>query len=161
MGGFEHKLRAFGLAATLVLGIVSSQSQSARADGPLIGVVKTAEGEVALLRDGAVIVAKVGGEVHLHDRLRTGADGASGVTLNDGTLISLGPSSLFEFSEFEYSPKRGAFGFLGSALGGTMLYSSGKIGKLAPERTRIQTPVSVIAVRGTRFAVRLPAIGGN
>lgn len=42
-----------------------------------------------------------------------------------------------------------------------MLYWSGKIGKLAPERTRIYTPMSVIAVRGTRFAVRLPSPAEN
>ncbi|MEQ8816008.1 MAG: FecR family protein [Thalassobaculum sp.] len=161
MGGIGTTLRAFGLAAMLVLGAMSGAPRGAWADGPLIGVVKTTEGAVELLRGGAALAAEVGGEVHLSDRLRTGPDGAAGVTLNDGTLISLGPNSLFEFSEFEYSPKRGAFGFLGSALGGTVLYSSGKIGKLAPERTRIRTPVSVIAVRGTRFAVRLPAAGGN
>jgi len=161
MGGIVQNLRAFGLAVVLALGAVSGLPGSARADGLLIGVVKTAEGEVALTRGGAALAAAVGAEVHVKDRLRTGPDGAVGVTLNDGTLISLGPNSLFEFSEFEYAPQRGAFGFLGKALGGTMLYSSGKIGKLAPERTRVQTPISVIAVRGTRFAVRLPAAGGN
>lgn len=162
MGGVGHILRAFGLAAGLVaFGILSAVPGATRADGPLIGVVKTLEGQVALLRGGGATAAQVGADILLKDRLRTGPDGAVGVTLNDGTLISLGPNSLFEFSEFEYAPRRGAFGFVGSALGGTMLYSSGKIGKLAPERTRVRTPVSVIAVRGTRFAVRLPAAGGN
>lgn len=148
------------LATLLVLGVVAI-SAAARADGPLIGTVKTVEGEVALLRGAASLVAGVGADVQPHDRLRTGAGGAVGVTLNDGTLISLGPNSLFEFSEFEYAPQRGAFGFTGSVLGGTMLYSSGKVGKLAPDRTRVRTPISVIAVRGTRFAVRLPAAAGN
>lgn len=161
MGGIGQAVRAFGLVAILVLGVGGLRPGGALADGPLIGVVKTVEGKAELLRDGAALAAEVGTEVHLQDRLRTGPDGAAGVTLTDGTLISLGPSSLFEFSEFEYAPQRGAFGFLGSALGGTLLYSSGKIGKLAPERTRIRTPISVIAVRGTRFAVRLPAAGGN
>ena len=42
-----------------------------------------------------------------------------------------------------------------------MVYSSGKVEKLAPENTRIRTPFSVIAVRGTRFALRLPPADGN
>jgi len=158
MGGVQRILKAAGLAAAIAVAVAVG---SAQADDRLIGTVKTAEGEVALLRGNATLAATVGGDVQLHDRLRTGADGSVGVTLNDGTLISLGPNSLFEFSEFEYAPQRGAFGFLGTVKGGTMLYSSGKVGKLAPDRTRIKTPISVIAVRGTRFGVRLPAASGN
>lgn len=154
---YRHLLIA-SLAAGILFGLLpggaSAQDQS-------IGVVKSVEGQVSLLDAGAPRPVGVGTGIKLHDRLRTGADGAVGVTLEDGTLISLGPNSLFEFSEYEYAPRRGAFGFLGSVLGGTMLYSSGKIGKLAPDRTRVRTPISVIAVRGTRFAVRLPAASGN
>ena len=145
---------AAGILFGLLLGGASAQANS-------IGVVKSVEGQVSLLAAGVPRAVEVGTGVRLHDQLRTGADGAVGVTLEDGTLISLGPNSLFEFSEYEYAPRRGAFGFLGSVLGGTMLYSSGKIGKLAPENTRVRTPISVIAVRGTRFAVRLPAAAGN
>ncbi len=153
--------RAACLAAAILLAGLWAPAGGAHAESPSIGVVKTVRGEVELLRGGAPLPAEVGSDVHLHDRLRTGADGAAGVTLDDGTLISLGPGSLFEFSAFEYAPRRGAFGFLGTALGGTMVYSSGKVEKLAPENTRIRTPFSVIAVRGTRFALRLPPADGN
>lgn len=156
MYGSNRLFQVAGLAVVIVLVCLLAPVDGARADGPSIGVVKTVIGKVELLRDGAPLAAAVGSEVHLHDRLRTAADGAVGVTLDDGTLISLGPASLFEFSAFEYAPRRGAFSFLGSAFGGTMVYSSGKVGKLAPENTRIRTPLSVIAVRGTRFALRLP-----
>lgn len=158
MGGLNHLLLTIGLAACLLLAFF--WAPDAWADDDLIGLVKTVEGDAVLVRGDTTVPATVGTEVHRKDRLRTGGNGAAGVTLNDGTLISLGPNSLFEFSEFEYAPRRGAFEFLGSMLGGTMLYSSGKVGKLAPERTRIKTPISVIAVRGTRFGVRLPAVPG-
>jgi hypothetical protein len=149
------------ISAVIGITLVSLWGAAAYAQDTAIGIVKIAEGEVALLRSDTAIPVEVGTGVNLHDRLRTGANGSVGVTLDDGTLISLGPNSLFEFTEYEYVPQRGAFGFLGSVLGGTMLYSSGKIGKLAPERTKIHTPISVIAVRGTRFAVRLPIATGN
>lgn len=145
------------VVAAAMLAMVHLAPGSAVAQGTPIGIVKTAEGVVALIRGDVTIPASPGDDVLLLDRVRTGADGAVGVTLEDGTLISLGPNALFEFTEFEYAPRLGAFGFLGSLLGGTMLYSSGKVGKLAPNRTRVQTPISVVAVRGTRFAVRLPA----
>lgn len=154
-------LRPALLAALLAVLCLCLPPGGARAEAPLIGTVKTVEGRVELLRDGGPVIARVGSDVLLHDRLRTGGDGAVGVTLQDGTLISLGPNSLFEFSSFEYAPQRGAFGFLGSAMGGTLVYTSGKVGKLAPANTRIRTPLSVIAVRGTRFALRLPEATGN
>lgn len=156
MGGMTGHLRTLGLAAGVMIAAFWASAGMARADGPAIGVVKVLEGAVALLRPGAAQDVTVGVEVRLNDRLRTGADGAVGVTLNDGTLISLGPNSLFEFTEYEYAPRDDAFGFLGSLLGGTLLYASGKIGKLAPERTRVQTPISIVSVRGTRFGLRLP-----
>jgi len=145
------------VAVTALIAAMHSAPGTAMAQGAPIGIVKTAEGVVALIRGDVTMPASPGDDVLMLDRVRTGADGAVGVTLEDGTLISLGPNSLFEFTEFEYAPRLGAFGFLGSLLGGTMLYSSGKVGKLAPTRTRVQTPISVVAVRGTRFAVRLPA----
>lgn len=147
--------------AGLALVLFWAPAGSARADDGLIGVIKKVEGAVALLRSDERLSARVGDDVRLHDRIRTGADGAVGVSLTDGTLISLGPNSVFEFTEYEYAPQHNAFGFLGSLLGGTMLYSSGKVGKLAPERTHIRTPLSVVSVRGTRFGVRLPAATGD
>ena len=38
---------------------------------------------------------------------------------------------------------------------GTMAYLSGLIGKLAPEKVRIETPTATIGIRGTRFALKV------
>lgn len=161
MGGVLRRLWRAGLLASVLAALVAVSAATSYADDGLIGVVKKAEGSVFLLRSDQRHPVAAGDDVRLLDRLRTGPDGAVGVTLTDGTLISLGPNSVFEFTEFEYAPQRDAFGFLGALLGGTMLYSSGNVGKLAPERTRVRTPLSVISVRGTRFGVRLPAATGD
>lgn len=146
-----------GLALAL-MPLVPAGAQDA---GSAIGTVKVSSGDAVVERDGAVLVASEGVDVLRRDRLRTGADGALGVTLNDGTLISLGPNSRFELSSFEFAPQREAFGFLGQILQGTMVYQSGRIGKIAPENIEIRTPLSVVAVRGTRFAVRVPVGSGE
>lgn len=146
-----------GLALAL-MPLVPAGAQDA---GSAIGTVKVSSGDAVVERGGAVLAASEGVDVLRRDRLRTGADGSLGVTLNDGTLISLGPNSRFELSSFEFAPQREAFGFLGQILQGTMIYQSGRIGKIAPENIEIRTPLSVVAVRGTRFAVRVPAGSGE
>lgn len=133
----------------------------AQETGAAIGTIKVADGDVSVQRNGSVTPASEGLDVQREDTLLTGAGGALGVTLNDGTLISLGPNSRFELAEFEFAPQRNSFSFFGKILEGTMVYQSGRIGHIAPEKTRIETPLSVIAVRGTRFAVRVPSGAGN
>lgn len=150
-----------GLLLGLLLAFSVVLPTSAQDFGPAIGTVKVVDGEAAVERAGAVIAAVEGLDVHRADTLRTGRAGAVGVTLNDGTLISLGPNSRFELSSFEFAPQRDAFSFFGQILQGTMVYQSGRIGKIAPDNIQIKTPLSVVAVRGTRFAVRVPAPAGN
>ncbi|MDF1794656.1 MAG: FecR family protein [Thalassobaculaceae bacterium] len=149
----------------LLLGLIFALAPvwmaQAQDGGSVIGTVKVVSGEAAVERGDTVLEAVEGLDVLRRDQLRTGADGAVGVTLNDGTLISLGPNSRFELSSFEFAPQRDAFGFLGRILQGTMVYQSGRIGKIAPENIQIRTPLSVVAVRGTRFAVRVPAQAGQ
>lgn len=134
---------------------------SAQETGPAIGTIKVVSGDASVRRGDSVTTASEGLDVQHQDILLTGPDGALGVTLGDGTLISLGPNSRFELTEFEFAPQRNSFSFFGKILEGTMVYQSGRIGHIAPEKTRIETPLSVIAVRGTRFAVRVPTGAGN
>lgn len=145
----------------LIFALATVAPASAQNGNPAIGTVKVVSGEAAVERGGTILPAVEGLDVHRKDRLWTGDDGAVGVTLNDGTLISLGANSRFELSSFEFAPQREAFGFLGQILQGTMVYQSGRIGKIAPENIQIRTPLSVVAVRGTRFAVRVPAGAGE
>ena len=146
-----------GFALLLLLTGVAAAQET----GAAIGTIKVADGDASVQRGGSVTPASEGLDVLREDTLLTGPSGALGVTLNDGTLISLGPNSRFELAEFEFAPQRNSFSFFGKILEGTMVYQSGRIGHIAPEKTRIKTPLSVIAVRGTRFAVRVPSGAGN
>ena len=146
------------VAIALLLCLLAS-GVSAQSD--VIGVIKSVSGDATLLRNDEAVPAVTGENVYRADQLRTGPDGSLGVTLNDGSLVSLGPNTLFELSAFEFEPRRGAFEFLGAILRGTLVYSTGRIGKIAPESTRIETPTSIVAIRGTRFAIRVPADGAN
>lgn len=85
------------------------------------------------------------------DVLRTGADGKLGVTLKDGTRLSLGPNTEVALKSFAFSPADRQLGFVMSVVKGVVDYVSGRIAKLAPDAVKIETPTSVIGVRGTHL----------
>jgi hypothetical protein len=89
------------------------------------------------------------------DSLRTGDDGGIGVTLNDDTRLSLGPSSEVSLESFKYSPAEGSVGLAMRFLRGIAVYVSGQIAKLAPDAVRLETPSAIVGVRGTTLAVHV------
>ena len=121
-----------------------------------IGVVKTVAGTAFVDRQGVSLTPQAGLRVELGDRLRTGGDGALGVTLRDGTLIALGADTQFVVETFAFSPQKGLLGFVGRLLRGEAVYTTGEIGRLAPGSVEFHVPGGVVGVRGTRFAARAP-----
>ena len=121
-----------------------------------IGVVKTVAGTAFVDRQGVSLTPQAGLRIELGDRLRTGADGALGVTLRDGTLIALGSDTQFVVEKFAFKPQSGLLGFIGRLLRGDAVYTSGEIGRLAPGSVEFHVPGGVVGVRGTRFAARAP-----
>lgn len=122
---------------------------------PHAGRIKVASGAVFIVRQSDVIPAQVGQVIFEADGLRTGADGRVGVTLNDDTRVSLGPSSEVRLAQFVYSPSEGRFGFVLRVVSGIAAYVSGRIAKLSPDSIRLETPASVVGVRGTRLVIRV------
>ena len=67
-----------------------------------IGQIKTLKGDVAVERQGQRLPAQVGMRLQVADTLRTGADGAVGVTMRDNSLLSAGPNSILSLQRFEF-----------------------------------------------------------
>lgn len=118
-----------------------------------IGFVQTLKGSATIQRDGQTLSALPGGEVYLGDLIRTAANSAVGVVLEDDTTISMGPESEFMVTVCEFSPKDGKLALVLRMLKGTFSYISGVIAKLAPESVRMEIPDGTIAVRGTKLLV--------
>jgi hypothetical protein len=119
------------------------------------GRVKVASGLAQIVRQGKTIEAKVGDGLFEADSLRTGPDGRIGVTLQDNTRISLGPESEVELRRFAYSPADGRLAVVLRVVQGVAAYVSGQIAKLSPEAVRLETPMGIVGVRGTRLAIRV------
>jgi hypothetical protein len=92
--------------------------------------------------------------VYESDGLRTEADGRLGITLKDDTRLSLGPDTELRLDRFAFSPAENRFGFVLKLVRGVVAYVSGRIGRLAPESIRLETPDGVVGIRGTRVVVQ-------
>lgn len=136
------------LALTILLSVASVQAEQTKA-----GVIKSLDGKATIQRDGRIIPAEIGTELYVSDTVVTERTGSAGVMLEDDTLISMGPDSKLELSDYTFEPHNATFAIALKFIKGSFAYMSGIIGRLAPEKIRIETPDAVIAVHGTRFLV--------
>ena len=138
------------LAICLVLQFCAG---AALAESPLAGEIKNLEGEVQIVRDGATIPARIGQALHVADVVVTGPGSTAGIMLEDDTVLSLGPDSRLELKDFAFDPSNKIFDMALRIMKGSFAYMSGVIGKVAPEKVRVETPDAVISTYGTRFLV--------
>ncbi len=127
---------------------------AARAEDP-IGFVKTVEGTAFVERASGRVDLKPGDPLYQSDVCET-AEGASlGMTFRDNMVLSAGPNTRVTLATFEFVPTEAKLGVLLRVARGTLQYISGLVAKLAPDAVTIETPAANIAVRGTRFVVRV------
>jgi hypothetical protein len=139
----------------LTLGVLPAPAAAQPAPGA--GRVKAAIGTVSIVRAGQPTPATVGAVVYESDVLRTGADGQLAVMLKDETRLSLGPGSEVALASFAYAPSDGRLSLVLRVARGALSYVSGRVATLMPEAVRLETPNSVIGVRGTHALVRVEA----
>ncbi len=101
--------------------------------------------------------ARVGALVYESDTLRTGTDGQLAVMLRDETRLSMGPGSEITLAGFTFAPAEGQLSMVLRIARGALSYVSGRIARLMPEAVRLETPTSVIGVRGTHALIRVEA----
>lgn len=130
-------------------------SNGASAQTAPVGYVRVANGEVFIVKQAERIAAKIGDPVATGDVLETGASGSLGITFRDDSRISLGPNTELSLKAYEFEPAEARLSFVARIARGTLLYISGLIAKLSPDGVAVETPVATLAVRGTRFLVRV------
>ena len=133
----------------------STVGPAAAADDIVAGRVKVASGSVFVIRAGAERPVAAGEAVYETDIMKTGADGRLGLTLEDDTRVSLGPSSELRIDAFRFAPGESPLAVVLTFVRGVAGYVSGRIAKLAPDAVRLKTPSAIIGVRGTTLALRV------
>jgi hypothetical protein len=150
-----HGNRLRGGLAWLAAAVLLLTAMPALAQQPAAGRVKVASGAAFIVRGGNAVPVRVGDTVYQSDGLRTGTDGRLGITLNDDTRVSLGPSSEVSLDRFAYAPAEGQLGFVLRVVRGVAAYVSGRIAKLSPDSVHLETPAAIVGVRGTTLALRV------
>ena len=118
-----------------------------------IGQIKTAKGSVTIERDGRTLPGTVGARLQNADVVKTGADSAVGITMDDDSLLSAGPGSILSLDRYAFEPTTGQGRFDASLNKGTLAVISGRIAKGSPDAMTVRTPTAVLGVRGTEFVV--------
>lgn len=118
-----------------------------------VALIKTVTGQVSIVRGDTTLHAVPGTTVFVADRIRSGAGSSAGIVFKDGTLVTLGAASDFALRDYVFKPAAAKYAFSAYLAKGNAIYASGKIGKLAPEQIKVETPTATIGVRGTRFLI--------
>ncbi|MFN0104948.1 MAG: FecR domain-containing protein [Bryobacteraceae bacterium] len=120
-----------------------------------IGVVKTLSGTAWVVRAGQPLPCGLNAHILAQDIIRTSGDGRVGILFSDGARVSLDPSSELKIDRFRFRPAQREFEMVMMLVRGVAAYVSGKVARFAPESVKMETPVAVIGLRGTQFAVSL------
>lgn len=140
--------------ALVLIGLQLLGLSKAMADTGHVALIKGVTGSVKVLRQGTALNAEAGTTLQVADRLQAGPDSTAAIVFLDGTLLTLGSGADVQVRDYLFEPKRSRYGFSLYLDKGSAIYSSGKIGKVAPDSVKIETPSATIGVRGTRFLVQ-------
>jgi len=147
--------RGASLVALLLLFLLASTPALAMEHAQAVGSIKTLSGEVFIERNGERLVAAVGGYLLEGDTLVTGENSSVGVIFRDDTILSLGSRSTVRIDRFVFDPASENMSFLTNVRKGTVQFISGQMTKLQPGSMVVQTPLSTIGIRGTRFLIKV------
>jgi hypothetical protein len=117
------------------------------------GMIKLSKGQVDVQRGNVIVAGQPGLRLFQSDTIRTGAEGAVGITLKDGTLLSAGPATTISLNRFSFDTRTHAGRISVGVRKGTLAVATGKIAKQTPESVDFHTPTSVLGVRGTEFVI--------
>lgn len=153
-GDEMNRPQTTGACLTLLFCIAMGVASPAAAE-PIIGYVKTIEGDAFVERAAGREALKAGAPLYQSDVCETAEGATLGMTFRDNMVLSIGPGTRITLASYQFEPVEQKLAVLVRIARGTLQYISGLVAKLKPDAVSIETPVANIAVRGTRFAVRV------
>ena len=118
-----------------------------------VGTIKAADGDVSIRTAATGRPAAPGDPVTQAQTVVTGKAAGASLTMRDGTVLALGPSSALVLSEFSFNATTQQGSMAVRLLSGTLRMITGLLGKTSPDKVGITTSTSTIGIRGTDFIV--------
>lgn len=141
------------LPAAAAVAVAPAGTVSAPPADDRIGTFKQMEGEIWVGHGGAQRAATPGDGIRVADRVNSGKTGAATITLKDGTVLTMGPDTTMDLSRFQFDATTQQGNFLLDLLQGSVRVVTGLLARVNPDLFKVQTPTSVVGVRGTDFIV--------
>ncbi len=141
------------IAATAPAG---AQTPAAADTDARAGTFKQVQGPAWVGGADARRTPQPGDGLRVSERLSTGPGGAATLVLKDGTTLTVGPDSTVDLSRFRFDATTQQGNFLLDLLQGSVRVVTGLLARVNPELFKVQTPTSVVGVRGTDFIVEVP-----
>ncbi len=132
----------------VIIGALVATSVSAE-----IATVKRVTGTAMIERNKTPVAVIPGTKLETGDLLTTGKDGRISVTFIDDSRFSVGPGSRIRLTRFDFDDTTHQGKSETRVEKGALAIVSGQIAHENPKGMTVQTPTSVLGVRGTRFVV--------
>ena len=142
------------LRTMVLLAATWGLASAAAAQEDHVAIFKNVAGGVKVVRSNADLNAAPGMGLFKSDRVVSDAGASAGLVFRDGTTLTVGSSTDVAIRDYAFEPKDSRYAFAVYMAKGTAIYSSGKIGKLAPAAVMVETPKAAVGVRGTRFIIQ-------
>lgn len=121
------------------------------------GTVKSVKGHAHIERGNARIDVAIGTHLQRQDRLVSGPASSVGVTLSDSTLLTAGPNSTIELSQYAFDRSTRAGHMDTTVRRVTLAVVSGQLAKSQPNQVVFRTSTVTLGVRGTEFIIDVDA----
>ncbi|WP_312257447.1 FecR domain-containing protein [Stutzerimonas nitrititolerans] len=120
-----------------------------------VGHVARVEGAAYISSRGYTNAAKVGQAIVPGVALSTGAEGALGVILGDGSVLSFGPHSELTLDDYRFAPAADELRLRATLNRGTLNLITGDMARLDPQAVAVETPEGRVGVRGGQVLMKV------
>ncbi len=141
------------LVATWLLGLCALVYGSTVA-ADATGLVVAARGTVNAEAQGVQRPLKQGDHIFVKDKIVSGDRSFAVLQFSDGAKVTVRPNSAMIIENYVYNGDENDVAVLGLVEGGLRVIT-GAMTKQHPESYKVKTPVALMGVRGTQFAVML------
>ncbi len=146
----NYMLRVFSLVAAVWIAPASAENLPEP-----VGHVARVEGAAYISSRGYTNAAKVGQAIVPGVALSTGAEGALGVILGDGSVLSFGPHSELTLDDYRFAPAADELRLRATLNRGTLNLITGDMARLDPQAVAVQTPEGRVGVRGGQVLMKV------